>query len=67
LASAAIPEGAVYITYPEHAALRRCTPASLYALYAQRRPYLPPKYKVGGRVLFKLSEVLASIDACRVG
>jgi hypothetical protein len=52
-----------YLTHAEVAALLRTTPNSLHALYARRRPYLPPRHKFGSRLLYKRSEVEASIKS----
>jgi DNA-binding transcriptional MerR regulator len=50
-----------YLTHAEVAALLRTTPNSLHALYARRRPYLPPRQKFGSRLLYRREDVLASL------
>ena len=56
-----------YITIAELAELRRTTPQVLYVQYSQRKnPSLPPRYKVGSRVLVRLDEALASIENGRI-
>jgi hypothetical protein len=56
-----------YITMAEYAAMRRTTVASLYVQYCKRRtPNLAPRYKLGSRVLIKLDEAIASIEAGKI-
>lgn len=56
-----------YITMAELAAMRRTTPRVLYSQYSQRKnTTLPPRYKVGGRVLVRLDEAIASIENGRI-
>jgi len=51
-----------WLTHAEAAALLRTTPNSLHALYARRKPYLPPRYRFGSKLLYKRSEVEAAIQ-----
>lgn len=55
------PQAPDWLRHDEAAKLLRTTPASLHALYARRRPYLPPRYRFGSRILYKRSEVEAAI------
>lgn len=54
-----------FISHKELADLMGTTPNCLYALYSYRRPYLPPRYKIGRRSAYKLSEVMAALERCK--
>jgi hypothetical protein len=54
------------ITIAEYAAMRRTTAATIYVEYCNRKPGLPPRYRIGRRVFVDYQDAVNSILAYKL-